>query len=138
VTILDTDETLRRFIAAFEAGTFPKEDWSHRAHVIMAAWYWVSDPAHAPERIKSRLLHYIDCQGIVTTNEKGYHETLTLFWIEVVRAAVEPTKGPPLARIRDVAARLGAQSKLHERHWNRDIVRDPVARREWSPPDNPI
>ena len=135
MNILQNDETLRRFIAAFEAGTYPKEEWTHEAHVIMAGWYWTEDATTAPERIKKQLLHYIACQGIVTTKERGYHETLTQLWIRLSGAAIQETTGPRLQRIRAVASRYGTDSKLHQRYYSYDVLRDPVARSQWVPPD---
>src|SRR5579862_1265383 len=80
--VIYADESLDAFLDAFAAGTFPKANWTHAAHVTMAACYLQMYPQpEATRRIREGIRHYNECQGTPNTADSGYHETLTLFWI---------------------------------------------------------
>jgi hypothetical protein len=77
-----SDDEIDRLLRAFEACTLPRSQWNHAAHLTVALWYLVRySPSEAIQRIRSGIQRYNAAAGIVTTNNSGYHETLTLFWI---------------------------------------------------------
>jgi len=62
------------FLAAFEACTIPKADWTHEAHVRMAWLYLTSRPfPDALQRIRTGIRRYNDSLG-----GTGYHDTITV------------------------------------------------------------
>ena len=64
----------REFLAAFEAGTLPEDQFQHRDHV-RAAWLILQDapPASALARFSSALRHFAARLG----KADRYHETIT-------------------------------------------------------------
>jgi len=75
------------FIRRFEAGTLTKKEWTHEAHLKMAAWYVFNyPPIEAGVRIRVGIRHLNECLGGKNTESAGYHETLTEFWIREVRS----------------------------------------------------
>jgi hypothetical protein len=76
---------IETFIRAFEECTLPRKDWSHPAHLIVALWYLLrrSEP-EATSCIRKGILSYNAANGIKTTSNSGYHETITLFWTKLV------------------------------------------------------
>lgn len=72
VSVMDADPE-RAFIAAFEACTLPRENWTHIAHVRMA-WYYLRQDASAAalRRICTGIQRYNASVG-----SQGYHETVT-------------------------------------------------------------
>ncbi len=81
---------LSDFITAFEEGTLPREEWTHRAHLTMALWYVRCYPAaEAERRIREGIKHYNAAVGVVSTPTSGYHETLTCFYTLAVKRFVE-------------------------------------------------
>lgn len=73
-------------IRGFESGQLPRAQWTHRAHLTIACWYLVCYPEpEATRRIRAGIQSYNQAQGIPTTKERGYHETITLFWVRMIR-----------------------------------------------------
>ena len=89
----DTEESLDRFIAAFEDGTWPIANWKHGHHLVMATCYvFAHGRDEALERARVNIPKYNEAQGGKNTEDSGYHETLTVFWIDVVTRAILPRK----------------------------------------------
>ena len=69
------------FLAAWEAGTLPHSQWTHAAHVAVAACYAFDlTPADALLRTRRGIIHFNNCVGTPNTDTRGYHETLTRLW----------------------------------------------------------
>jgi len=132
-----TADELAEFIAAFTAGTWPRGRWNHRAHLVVAAHYVLTLPqAEATDSIRSGILHYNACQQVANTDSSGYHETLTLFWIAMVRSAARHhTAGDHAARVASIADALAGQRDLWREYYSMDILTDRRARRGWIEPD---
>jgi hypothetical protein len=77
---------LQALVIGFEKSDLPRVEWTHAAHLAVAFWYQVCyPPAEAVSKIRAGIQAYNAAQGIQTTPEGGYHETLTQFWIAYVR-----------------------------------------------------
>ncbi|NEN93867.1 MAG: hypothetical protein F6K48_35320 [Okeania sp. SIO3H1] len=74
----------QELIAHFEAGTLPKVAWTHEAHLQVALWYIVHEPDmwSAACRIKAGIVMRNFNVGTPNTGAKGYHETITMFFVE--------------------------------------------------------
>lgn len=84
----------RALLYAFEAGTVAKEAWDHRAHLRVA--YLVlgeSSFEDACERLRAGLRQLLERFGIEDAIDRGYHETITVAWLRLVRSAMR-THGP--------------------------------------------
>jgi len=85
--IFANEEHLDGFLKAFEYGTWPKADWTHAAHIAVASCYLIAYPLEvATDRIRLGIRHYNHCVGTRNTDHSGYHETLTVFWMAMVKA----------------------------------------------------
>lgn len=122
------------FVAAWEAGTLPKHQWSHAAHVAVGACYALRHGPEALARTREGILRYNTAVGTANTESSGYHETLTHFWAEVLAAEVEGETDEWRAAQRAVA-RYGEDRDLHTLHYGFDVVRSEHARRAWMEPD---
>lgn len=81
-----TDDELRR---AFEEGTVSKDDWDHRAHLRMAHLYLRDGSLEeALPRLREGLRALLERFGIEDGPTRGYHETITVAWLRLVRAAM--------------------------------------------------
>lgn len=115
------------FIRRFEAGTLTKEEWTHAAHLRMAAWYvWNYSPLEAGVRIRAGIRHLNECLGGQNTEDSGYHETLTEFWIREVRA-MDPG---------NLDAVMALPANLWKRDYSIDLPKDRRARREYIAPSS--
>ncbi len=129
---------LDAFVAAWRAGTLPKPEWTHAAHVAVCAWHaWGGQPLETVfATMKRGIVAYNEAVGTANTATSGYHETLTRFWAEVVvdhlRATMPATR---FDAVRSAVAAFGAARSLHAAHYSFDVVADRRARVEWIPPD---
>jgi hypothetical protein len=131
-----SEAEIDHFLAAFDSGTMPRYCWTHAAHLAMcAARLWKEDQSTV-ERIRLGIQHYNHSQGTVTTPTSGYHETLTLFWIETVRGYLrEASPGSRLAAVCGAIKTFGVASDLPRKRYTFDVFQSPEARARWIPPD---
>src|SRR3712207_3135297 len=76
-------------VARFEDCTLPQEAWTHQAHLTVGLWYASSmpyEPALAAMREGIQRLNV--AHGVPTTPTRGYHETITRFYMLVLCAYV--------------------------------------------------
>ena len=136
--ILASEETLAAFLDAFERGAWPKSAWTHAAHVTVAACYALAYPLDdATSRIRQGIQHYNRSVGTINSDHSGYHETLTVFWMAIVKAqlAQVPAETPRLETVRAVVEQLGARRDLFKDYYGFDVVKSVEARRSWVAPD---
>lgn len=130
--------SLDAFVAAWRAGTLPKPAWTHAAHVAVCAYHaWRDVPLDEVSGVmRAGILAYNETVGTANSATSGYHETLTRFWATVVvshLAAAQPHSR--LDAVRSAVEVFGEARTLHAGYYRGDVVRDPVARATWVPPD---
>ncbi|HIK05833.1 MAG TPA: hypothetical protein IGS40_14155 [Trichormus sp. M33_DOE_039] len=80
-----TIDEIESIIKSFNNCTLPRNQWDHHAHLTVALWYLIH--YQKPEviyLIRESIQKYNQSMNIITTNNSGYHETMTLFWIDLV------------------------------------------------------
>lgn len=81
-----TSEEIKTLVNAFENCKLPRSEWTHQAHLIVALWYLTHySQLEATNYIRESIQKYNNAIGVKTTKDSGYHETLTIFWIEIMR-----------------------------------------------------
>jgi hypothetical protein len=131
----ENEESLDNFISAFEAGTWPAADWKHAHHLIMAACYVMKyGRDQALDRARKNIAAYNEAQGGRNTDDSGYHETLTVFWIDAVTRALPPGK-PRLEAIRHIVEMFASRRDLWREFYSFDIVKSREARKVYVAPD---
>jgi hypothetical protein len=136
VTFRTTEEILA-LVRRFEDCTLPREEWTHAAHLTVALWHLLQfDWPEASARVRRGIKRYNAAHGILTTPTGGYHETLTLFWLRVVRAFLEAERNEARALVR-LANELtaSADKSLPLAHYTRELLFSPEARATWVEPD---
>jgi len=134
---LASERALARFLDRWRAGTLPKSEWTHAAHVAVAACLLFDHPAdEALEKIRAGILHYNTCVGTANTDHSGYHETLTRFWTGLISdfLGTHPSASR-LEFVRAALLRFAGDSTLFRSYYSFDVVKDVRARREWIAPD---
>ena len=95
-------------VARFEDATLPQAEWTHAAHLTMALWYASRLPYDAAlEAMRDGILRLNQAHGVVTTPTRGYHETITRFYMQVICGYVaneEKRSGAGLGRAGEPAA----------------------------------
>lgn len=131
---LSSPAALGVFIDAWERATLPKAQWSHAAHVAVAACYHVRHGEAAFARIREGIIRYNIAVGTPNSDTRGYHETLTRFWATVIAQAVAGIDDEWRAAC-EAVERFGHARDLHTRHYGFDVVGSVAARRGWVAPD---
>jgi hypothetical protein len=130
----NTEAEIDAFMARFEAGTIPKGEWMHRAHLAAAGAYVWRAPNEALTLMRFGILNLNRCHGTKNSASSGYHETLTVFWIEIVRGFCENRKASDrLAVINEMLALLSAA--LFREYYGFDVTKSHIARGRWVQPD---
>lgn len=125
-------------VHGFQWCTLPRERWTHAAHLTIALWYHVRLPAPAAEKlIREGIKRFNHARGIVTTPTGGYHETMTLFWIRMVRHYLDDLGAEKLSALtlfNKLIERCGQKELLFE-YYSRERLMSPEARAAWVEPD---
>src|SRR5215207_10097243 len=132
-----TSEEMFELLRRFEDCTLPPEEWTHAAHLTVALWYLLQfDWPEAVARVRAGIKRYNAAHGIPTTPTGGYHETLTLFWLRVVRAFLEAERNEARALV-SLANELAAthDKGLPFSYYTRERLFSPEARATWVEPD---
>jgi hypothetical protein len=126
-----------RLVERFEDCTLPHGEWTHRAHLTVALWYATRhEPGEALDRVRAGLLRLNAAHGVPTTPTRGYHETITRFWMHTVarHVAREGRAGDWADRANRLVAMWGSR-ELPLRHYSQARLMSPEARAGWVEPD---
>jgi hypothetical protein len=124
-------------VRRFEDCTQPRAEWTHAAHLVVALWHLLQyEPSEAAERVRRGIKRYNAAHGVRATPTGGYHETLTLFWLRVVRSFLEGGRNEARSLV-SLANELAANAdrELPLRHYTRERLFSPEARASWVEPD---
>ena len=73
-------------VNGFLERTLEKQRWTHHAHIITAIWHLKKyDKDDALCRLRSGIISYNLSVGGENNGQNGYHETMTIFWWELIR-----------------------------------------------------
>jgi hypothetical protein len=121
------------FLAAFEDGSLPATEWTHRAHIAMATIYLTRYGDSVLPHTRAAIRNYLLARGKPIG---AYHETLTIFWLAIVAEAMQEQKTISVHEsVQQNCTQFGSQSKLHERYYGFDVFNSPEAHARWMPPD---
>jgi hypothetical protein len=128
-----SEELVQKFIAR----TLPKPEWTHQAHLRVGTWHVVTYGADAAlPLLRERISRYNESVGTLNTDDSGYHETVTAFYVKAIAATIVDC-GPAM-NIDDLAAlvieRIGAK-EYPLRYYSKKRLFSVDARRQWVPPD---
>ncbi|HMC54715.1 MAG TPA: hypothetical protein VKH19_06045 [Gemmatimonadaceae bacterium] len=126
-------ETLAR---RFEAAELSREEWTHEAHIAMAAWYLVR---HEPDEALSLVragIQRINATHGPSPSGRGYHETLTRLYMTLVRRALarRTLRRPLLDAVNGVVAEL-TDRDIPLQYYSPARLFSAEARTVWLPPD---
>ena len=124
------------FVQQFETCTFPFDQWHHRAHVKLAYIYLVRFGfANASQKLREGIRACNAANKVPKTPTRGYHETLTLFWLHVIQMTVQEY-GPRVTadEFFDFHPQL-SQNKIHRLFYSSDLFMSARAKSEFVEPD---
>lgn len=126
-------EQISQLIRDFENGSLAPNQFDHHAHLTVALWYLTRLPfADATATMRSNIQYFAATHG----QGQLYHETITMFWMRLLRHVLDTTE--PSEPFPDVVYRaictFGSMQPFF-RHYSRDRAFSPEARRQWVDPD---
>ena len=78
-----------QLLEKFENQTLEKSLWTHEAHLTIAFMYLKK---YTPEEtiilLRCGIISYNNAVGTINSLNRGYHETMTMFWIWVVASYI--------------------------------------------------
>jgi hypothetical protein len=124
------------FLAEFEAGRLPLEQWHHREHIKIAYLYLRGHSFEsALERIREKIKGHNKVHKIRNLPTSGYHETMTQAWLRLVQLTL-CEYGP--AETADVFFEQNpqlSQKKVLRLFYSRELFMSPRAKAEFLEPD---
>ena len=126
---------LETLISGFRNGSWPGREFRHTAHLAVCVCY-ILEGNHPMERLRFAICRYNESQGGKNTVDAGYHETITRFWVDTVREAIQ-SMPPGLTRLeiaREIVGRFASQRDLFQKYYDFDVLKSREARAVWIPP----
>jgi len=132
-TIFRTETQIGELVQAFENCSLSAAEFDHHAHMTVALWYLMSGSfADATERIRSNIQRF----AAHHRQNHLYNETITLFWMKLLRHALdvaEPT--PSLAVLVHQILTSWGNMRFVFSHYSRHRIFSESARQTWLEPD---
>ena len=132
---IDTEGLVARFLDR----SLPKVEWTHQAHLRVGLWHVRRfGSADAVTRLRERIRAYNEAVGTANTTTSGYHETLTVFYVELIASflrAGPPQPAEPLADLETRLIEAIGDRALPLRYYSRERLYSVEARRAWLTPD---
>lgn len=124
-------------IHAFQECSLPRSQWTHEAHLTVALWYLFYDKEQAAiNALRNGIKRYNSAQGIETTKDGGYHETLTLFWVRIIRRYLaQESRNRSMVSLANGLIAKYADRTLPFSYYTRDRLMSWEARINWVEPD---
>ncbi|MDQ1556971.1 MAG: hypothetical protein QOD32_31 [Pyrinomonadaceae bacterium] len=128
-----SDVEIEELVERFESCTVPTAEFDHGAHLAVALWYLSALPyAAATERMRDGLHRYTTHNNA----QSHYNETLTLFWLKLVRHFLAHADADrSLAERANELIATYHSSQLAFEYYSRALVQTPEAKTSWVEPD---
>jgi hypothetical protein len=123
---------------AFQECSLPRSEWTHEAHLTVALWYFLfsESESEAIDAIRNGIKRYNAVNGIESTPNSGYHETLTLFWAQTVREYLaDRGRNRSIVDLANGLIAEYADRTLPWSHYTREHLMSWEARNNWVEPD---
>ena len=135
--IFTRDEEVDELAKAFETRMLPKSDWTHAAHLVVGLYYCYHNTlSEARNLVSERIRRLNVAHGTPNTDTSGYHETITVFWLETVNDYLEKTgRGKGLAELANGLLALCDDAHLPLKYYSRERLFSTEARRHFVEPD---
>ncbi|HEV7375151.1 MAG TPA: hypothetical protein VGN95_10570 [Pyrinomonadaceae bacterium] len=131
-----SDDEIEALVHGFEDCSTPPSEFNHRAHLTVALSYLHLSRltvTEATERMRAGLYRFLDHYG---EDRQVYNETITLFWIKLVRSFLDRTNAShPLAGIANELIEAYGNSQLIYSYYTKERLSSDEAKKEWIEPD---
>jgi hypothetical protein len=132
-----SSEEILKLVREFESCSLPRAEWTHHAHLVVALWYLVRhEEAVATRLVRDGIRRYNKARGIKQTKTGGYHETITLFYIRVIRKFLSAANPDcTLMTLANSLINVCGDKNLPLEYYSRERLMSWEARTRWLEPD---
>lgn len=135
---LELPVDLAETLVAFQSKKLPKESWTHRCHLRVAAaiYLLLGEPGRHAMAVGIQRLN--EAHGVPLTPTGGYHETMTRLWFQLVARAVASTgldQQPQSCERMERMLETLDDKRLPLRFYSRERILSWEARIGWLEPD---
>ena len=132
-----SEESLAELIAGFERCDLPGAGFNHAKHLAVGAWYvWHRGPEGALAQMRVCLTRLNAFHKTPNEPGRGYHETLTRFWIDRIAEWMGRAKpASAFDAIVGVTSEFASRGNLWREYWSYDVVKSAEAKAAWVAPD---
>jgi hypothetical protein len=132
-----TISEIESIVTNFSLQKLPASDWTHEAHLTVALWFIKkSSLEEATCFLRSGIIIYNKSVGTENSPVKGYHETLTLFWIRIIDKFIQ--ENPEENFLTLCNSFLESEYALRDypmNFYSREVLFSTAARAFWTAPD---
>lgn len=128
---------IERLVASFLDCSLPCDEWTHEAHLTVGLWHVCRYHAdEALDHVRAAIVRYNGRCNVPSTTARGYHETLTRFYLRLIGHFAETAaeRGNLLALTHGLLATYGDR-ELPLHYYSRELLFSPAARTGWIEPD---
>jgi len=126
-----TDAEIAELVRRFESCEINPADFRHYQHLTVALWYVRQLPYElACEKLRAGIQKLAAAYG-----KSGYHETITLFWLMVVRDFVDAHEGGTLSDLANRLVEALDDKDLIKEYYSQELISSPAAKERWVEPD---
>ena len=119
-------------VKEFNNKTLSKSHWNHEAHIIIALWHnAIYDFDTALDFVKSKIKAYNEIVGTPNTDDSGFHETLTIFWMIFTKNYLLKNSDEELHTTINHFLQAHADKAIPLDYYSKDILFSTEARRIW-------
>jgi hypothetical protein len=123
-----TDAEILILVRRLELCRLLPADFHHRDHLaVSSAYLFAADLPGALNRMRESLQRFISHHGL-----KGYHETITRFWMQEVEKRLDRSLCLSEA-VRRIQAQLGDKGFVYP-FYSKEVLDSPQAREHWMDP----
>ena len=126
------DQEIVSLVQAFESRTIHPAEFKHYQHLAVALWYMTHAPfAEATSTMRDGI------QKLAAAYHKtGYHETITLFWLTMVRNFLDQSEPNQsiAARANRLIESCGDKDLIYA-YYSRELLNSATAKEGWVAPD---
>lgn len=133
----DHDDAVRAVIDGFLDQTLPVAAWSHQAHLAVGLWHVeTAGEQAAGDLLEQRIRGYNEAVGTPNNDMRGYHDTVTRYYVWAAARYLETITALPLAARTNgfVAGPFGAKQGIFH-FWSRALLFSVPARKAYCAPD---
>ena len=132
-----TENEIEALVTGFNNCTLSRSKWNHSAHLTIALWYLIHyNEQEVIEQIRNNIQRYNAAMGIKTTKNSGYHETMTLFWLWVVRDYLSVNRHQDsILQLANGLLDTCDNKYLPLQYYTQDLLMSWEARNNWVEPD---